>query len=342
MAHGEGSVFTGVPVEMTTRSFRLEDIVSILRQSGAVPLNDGFVVNIGAACGLHGYSDPTFGLLYMDTGIGGLLLDAMIKETFFNAYPLDRPGVTLRKPIISSPQSIQKIFGDADVPRELTVLKVDIDSWDLGLLAAMVDEKPVELLTANFTTTLSPNKYRPYVIHMEINTAFPPPIRFSVPLDMSGEEGAEYSREIWRSNSFYYGTSLAAAADVLVPRGYTLLEVDAWDATWVRTDVAHIFQSHIKPTLTMAYDEGFKRYTKILPGCFDRSPKLWVPELATLAEHATAALAIGNTGELSSILKQLKKAVDAEAPRHKETSEPMRSWTSLTGPAGDSAGWGVS
>lgn len=55
----------------------------------------GFVVNIGAACMLHGYADPTFGLLHGDDTIGALLLDKQTKPDLFSGYPVTRSNVQL-------------------------------------------------------------------------------------------------------------------------------------------------------------------------------------------------------------------------------------------------------
>lgn len=206
----------------------------------------------------------------------------------------------------------------------------------MGVIAALVEEKPLEFLP--FINGES-EKFRPLLIHMEINTVFPPPLRFTVPIDMSPEEASSYTPEIWASDSPYYGASLAAAADLLVPRGYTLLEVDGWDATWVRTDMAPVFSSVLHHNLTSAFYEGLTKFTDAEPTCFQGLLKVHIPEIALLARRVAVAKETNDQQALLAAMAELHSIISNAAPKHVSTGAPLRGSIEHSGLAGDSTGW---
>lgn len=306
--------FAGIPPSLAVRTLKLEDLISYLR----LPPASHFVVNIGAACAFGGYADPTQRLFAgisdgagLEVPVGGLLLDAHADPVFFSAYPR-RPNVTLVAPITMEPSTIAATFGQYSVPFDFALLKVDVDSVDLGLISS--------LLAAS---------YRPAVIHMEINTIFPPPLRFSIPLSSSYMELAGYGIE-----KLFGGVSLSAAADFLIPNGYRLVEVDGWDAVWIRLDLAEKLPG-LPTSLSAAFKSGFLERVERNPHCFCQEILLRVinRDVWGLADEAVATLAAKDAAGAANVLQKVRTIIDGMVPRHPETGVLMHYTLGLTGPS---------
>lgn len=302
---------------MATPALRLEDLVASLN----LPSDERFVVNIGAACGLHGFADPTQPLLVGAVeGLGepfaALLVDSMQATlALFSAYPV-RKNITIASSVQIEPDTFVGLLETHRVPFHFGVLKVDIDSTDLGLIFSALSAC-----------------YRPAVLYIEINTAFPPPLRFSIPLDMGAQEQTTYGVELWRNPDLFGGTSLASADDVLRPLGYFLVEVDGFDAMWVHsTFVGRLPKHRLPSSLATAFARGCKDRILGAPQCFLPKvyPRVYHPELWALAEEAEAAESTGDKGALDASLLRLREIVDAAAPKHPVTGVPMRYTSGVT------------
>jgi hypothetical protein len=224
----------------------------------------------------------------------------------FFAYPA-RAGVTIATNVSIEPLSVAELLAAYDVPRALTLLKVDIDSTDLGVAVAILDAG-----------------YSPAFIHMEVNTCFPPPLRFSVPLKLSLAEQAEYGTPLWKLPAVFYGASLSAIDDALAPRGYALAEVDGWDAVWVRADVARVLPP-LPASTAEAFADGFTRFVDASPQCFNEThvPKVVNLRLRALAAGVAAAALRGARAEVDALLAAAREYVDAFAPPRRDTGLPM-------------------
>ena len=110
-----------------------------------------------------------------------------------------------------TPSSFVDAVRQSAVPKRFDVLKIDMDGFDCDLLES--------LTTAG---------YRPAVVIIEANPAWPPPIVWR----------RNYSpRWTWgMGGSFFYGCSLQAVTDLLNPLGYGLLQYTIDDAWLVRHD----------------------------------------------------------------------------------------------------------
>lgn len=323
IAYGKDPIFDIVPKALATYSLRIEDIVAHLRRMKVLPKDGGFVVNIGAACGMGGYADPTWGLIQGDASIGALLLDGQGEAPLFSAYPLNRTNVNLLPSTKIAVETVVDMFLSQNVPENLTLLKVDIDSWDLGILNALLGARRLG----------NGEGYKPMLIHMEINTNFPPPLRFTVPLDMTITEAADYQPEIWTHPSLFYGASLASAADVLTSCGYTLLEVDGWDATWIRNEAAWVFKDRLPRSLDHAFYKGFFKFADESPPCFNSNPKIWNTKIHGLAKSVSTAMAVNDQDSIERTMALLRETVTAAAPKHTMRGMPMRYEIDYTGSA---------
>ena len=320
LARGDMSdpFFAGIQPSLAARTLKLEDLVAFLH----LPPASLFVVNIGAACGFGGYGDPTqrlFAGVTTDGGglqvpVGGLLLDAHGDPAFFSAYPR-RPNVTLVAPITMEPSSIAATLANYSVPRDFALLKVDVDSVELGLISS--------ILAAG---------YHPAVLHLEINTIFPPPLRFSIPLNTSYAELASAGID-----KIFGGVSLSAAADFLIPHGYRLVEVDGWDTIWIRSDLAKRLPSSLPTSLAAAFKSGFLERVERHPQCYCEEflHRVLNREMWGVAEEAAAAIAANDAAGAAEMLEKARRIVDQLMPRHPIVNSTgggiMRYMLSLTG-----------
>ena len=95
------------------------------------------------------------------------------------------------------------------------LVKIDIDAYDCAVLGALLA-----------------SGYRPFVLVVEINFDMPPPLEFAV----------HYSDRWagWKDDC-HYGCSVAYATRMVGSFGYVLLQVDGWDAVYVRAEFAPLF-----------------------------------------------------------------------------------------------------
>jgi hypothetical protein len=110
-----------------------------------------------------------------------------------------------------TPENIVALLSAHEIPRDFEFLNLDIDSYDLYVMEAMLA-----------------GGYRPKVISMEINEAVPPPLFFAVQFD---------GTNFWQGDHFF-GCSAVAAATVVKPFGYNLESIQYNNALFVRGDLA--------------------------------------------------------------------------------------------------------
>ena len=105
------------------------------------------------------------------------------------------------------------------------LVKIDIDAYDCAVLHALLN-----------------SGYRPFVLVVEINFDMLPPLEFAV----------HYSPrwQGWKDDC-HYGCSVAYATRMLGSFGYVLLQVDGWDALYVRADFAPLFGNVPHDALTV-------------------------------------------------------------------------------------------
>ena len=310
--------YAGVVKSFAFKSLKIEDFISYLN---LLP-SQAFIVNIGAASTFSGYADPTQRLFAglsaaeLPVPFGGLLIDAQLPTAdFFGGYPV-RSNVSIISSINIEPGNVASVLQNATfLPHRFALLKVDIDSTDLGIISG--------ILSGGFT---------PDVIYMEINTAFPPPFRFSIPVDMSNAEQDDFRMRIWQQKSLFGGVSLSAAADFLVPKSYRLVEVDGWDAIWVHTDAITQKSLNLPSSLLDEFYRGLQSRVQDMQHCFCRSDfeRVVNDELWRLALEARSPDA-----DIDDILASVREVIDKYTPRHPTSGVKMRFDFSMSGPSDD-------
>lgn len=132
--------------------------------------------------------------LFADLGWKGLLLegDEKLVKASQEVYA-DNPNVTSLHQWVY-PGNIETIFEDNQVPRDLDLLVIDIDSNDYWCWRALQD-------------------YRPKVLLIEVNGLWKPPIRFVI----------EYNPFAYWDYGDIYGASLQSLYELGKKKGYELL-----------------------------------------------------------------------------------------------------------------------
>lgn len=185
-----------------------------------------YLVDIGASDGITQSSTVKF---LVDYDYSGLLFEYEPKNFSKLAFLYDdRNDITLSK-IKITPNNIVHLMKSYDVPKDFTLLNLDIDSYDLEVLR--------RLLMGGFI---------PKMISMEINEIFPPNIEFEV------SYSADYS---WQGDHFF-GCSVALADKTLRSLGYSLVEIEYNNAFFVSNSVADKFD--LTRNIFELYDQGYR------------------------------------------------------------------------------------
>lgn len=183
------------------------DNIQILKQIGAITNLSKSFVNIGAGddCILRGFNcDEANGL--MTIGFYGFLVEPNTNALSTLTQDLIARGLksfrSLDEPITI--QNAVKILTDLGAPKDVDLLKIDIDRNDCDVVKNILE-----------------GGFRPKVIQMEYNPLIPPPIQYNWPSpDWPTMPPQNYNE-----------CSLQYLADMLKTCGYGLLQVDVWD-TW--------------------------------------------------------------------------------------------------------------
>ena len=132
-----------------------------------------------------------------------------------------------------TPDNVASILSAAEIRKDsFIILNLDIDSYDLHVVTA--------ILSAG---------YRPTIISMEINEKIPSGIHFTVNYDIN---------HYWQGDHFY-GCSIDAAYNTVIPYGYILYKVNYNNAFFVNTSHTDVLLNPLLPA--EAYAEGY-RYKK--------------------------------------------------------------------------------
>ena len=120
---------------------------------------DMFIINVGANDGAT--SDPVYSLFA--AGASGLLVEVNsdLYSLLKNNVPWNRT-IKLNAPM--TPSNIVNVLIDHKVPQVFDIFKIDIDSFDLFVVDALLQNQT----------------FAPKLIIMEINEKIPPPIQFTI------------------------------------------------------------------------------------------------------------------------------------------------------------------
>jgi len=128
-----------------------------------------------------------------------------------------------------TPNNVKSLLDFFEVPSDISILNLDIDSYDLFVIEAMLN-----------------NNFMPKIISMEINEKIPPGIFFTVKYDPD---------HFWKEDHFY-GCSIDAASSVVKPFGYVLHSVEYANAIFVRKDLMPDKLTDLTPEV--AYNQGYR------------------------------------------------------------------------------------
>lgn len=126
-----------------------------------------------------------------------------------------------------TPNNIVNLLEGFDVIKEFGFLNLDIDSYDFEVMS--------KILKAGFN---------PYVISMEINEKFPPPISFYV----------KYNSELSYPIGHFYGCSIVAAESLLSKNGYFLSHIYGNNAFFLNKKFYNLER---KKSISEIYEEGY-------------------------------------------------------------------------------------
>jgi hypothetical protein len=189
-------------------------------------IKKGFIVDVAASdgvdqsCTLGFFKDPDWNGLAVEMEPLKFARLAFLHSNFPNAK-LARSRVT--------PLNITALLQGFEVPSDFSVLNLDIDSYDLDVVNAMLK-----------------SGFKPKIISMEINEKIPPPLYFNVNFTPS---------HVWQTDHFF-GCSLTAAAHVVRAHGYILESLQYNNAVFVRADLAKgKFEDQ---PVAAAYDAGYR------------------------------------------------------------------------------------
>lgn len=180
-------------------------------------LKTGSVIDIAAS---DGYTQSST-LGFYRSGWSGLAVEMDAEKFSKLSYLYAKfPNVKLAKNRVT-PINIASLLEAFEINLNFTILNLDIDSYDLGVIQAMLN-----------------HGYFPEIISMEINEKIPPGVYFSV----------DFSEEHFWQGDHFYGCSIDAAAMHIKPFGYSLVSVQYNNAFFVRNSVADNIFKDLTPT----------------------------------------------------------------------------------------------
>jgi hypothetical protein len=122
----------------------------------------------------------------------------------------------------AEPSSIARLLTHHCVPKDVDLLKVDIDSYDWDVARALMD-----------------GGFRPKVFAAEVSINFPPPVHMHI--GFAADYQWQQLGERPQPQQLLVGSSVSAYSDLLRPLGYTLLCVDHYNVVYVQTQYIHLF-----------------------------------------------------------------------------------------------------
>jgi hypothetical protein len=90
--------------------------------------------------------------------------------------------------------------------------------------------------------------YKPKLVLIEVNNDVPPPLKFSVlyePSTSTGGHWDEATDSYTGRDDAFQGCSLSMVSTIMREYGYTLLQLDGWDAMYIRNEYAPMFERAI-------------------------------------------------------------------------------------------------
>jgi len=189
-------------------------------------INGGFIVDIAASDGVS--QSCTLGFLKAKAWTGLLVEMDPIKFSRLSFVYGSKSGIKLARNKIT-PTNICPLFLGYDVPKEFIFLNLDIDSYDLHIIEAILK-----------------GGYTPIIISIEVNEKIPPPIFFTVDF---------YEEHLWKGDHFY-GCSLTAACEIIRPFGYVLESLQMNNAIFIHKKAACNLFDDMDSEL--AYKVGYK------------------------------------------------------------------------------------
>ena len=211
----------------------INEIVEKIGNSLSKKKREREVVDIAASDGFS--QSSTLG--FYRKGYGGLAVEMdPIKFATLSFLYRNFKNVRLIKARVT-PDNVALILSAAEVRKDtIAILNLDIDSYDLHIIKS--------ILSAG---------YRPTIISMEINEKIPSGIYFTVDYDIN---------HYWQGDNFY-GCSIDAAYNTVIPYGYILYKVNYNNAFFVNTSHTDV---SLKPLLPAeAYAEGYRYKKDMLP-----------------------------------------------------------------------------
>lgn len=207
----------------------IEHVKSVLSTLG---ISKGFFVDIAASDGVAGSCTKPL----LESGWSGLAFE--MNPDYFSQLSFawaDFPAAKLARTRVI-PRNVGHLLRGFEVPADFDFLNLDIDSYDLKVLEAILAEN-----------------FRPKFISMEINEKIPPPVYFTVLFD-------EF--HYWKLDHFF-GCSLTAAAHSLKKSGYILESLQCNNAMFIRSDVASGFfaDRDVEEAYNIGYRDSEYRHT---------------------------------------------------------------------------------
>jgi hypothetical protein len=155
--------------------------------------HDHTVVDIGAGDGIRMSNSYA---LFTDGWRGvGVEFDPRKAARLANAYKFYEDVSVCRCQV--TPENINPLFAAFNIPKDFSILSLDIDSYDLPVLDAIL------------------SSYRPRIVVTEINEKIPPPIRFYVKFDPA-----------LRLHHHFYGYSIKTLEDLCAARDYAIIDLE--------------------------------------------------------------------------------------------------------------------
>jgi len=170
-------------------------------------------VDIGASTGVS--YDPVYSFI-SNTNYTGLCIEGdsnkvgLLRQNISPSFEIYNGYVT--------PDNIIDIFAKHNVPKELDILKIDIDGYDLDVLRVLLKE------------------YSPKILIAEINEKIPPPVHFEIP----------YRENYEWDFSHCFGFSIQSGHSVISKHGLSIIDIyELNNMLCVNTEMAKKMNIHI-------------------------------------------------------------------------------------------------
>jgi hypothetical protein len=142
------------------------------------------------------------------------------------------PDVTACRSSVA-PSNVVELLRSHDIPKDFSVLSLDIDSYDFAVLDSIL------------------SSFHPYLIVTEINEKIPPPIRFVVKYD-PGFQAAHH----------FFGHSIASLGDLCERHGYVIISLEYNNAFIAPADLPGVRPLSVEQAYLEGYLERPDRHAK--------------------------------------------------------------------------------